>query len=380
MPASPKYLKLTLDRLKPGMVICRLDKDTQTTPFATRHWLFSNHEDFKREFPDSRYVYVDLSYSQDLDPQEKRRKLYLNLHQQLDPIMNAARLGNALQQKRLRKLLKELMEAVLHDPKSMTYLALLREHQDALVSKSINVALLSLVFAKHIGLRQDQLIPLGQGALLHGLGLVHIPASILTKSEPLNEQERQLIRSYPRRGYEYLAAQGDFDDLTLDIVLHHQERANGQGYPDQLQGREISFLARLVAITSVYEALTRQRSYSQASSPSKALGQLYRWRFKDFDSRLVEKFIHSLGVYPPGCLVQLNDGCLAVVQSTQAKQRLKPEVRLLTNAQLEPLSSYTLCSLAEQKKLSIRQALDPKDPRVESLLQRLAQENQDLLI
>lgn len=314
----------------------------------------------------------------DLNEQsESSRKLYLNLRQQMDRVMKDVRLGTALQPKRMRPVLEQLMTGVLHDPKSMTYLALLRDHQDELVAKSVHVALLSLVFAKHIGLRQDQLLPLGMGALLHTLGLLDVPADILKKTTPLTDEEKQLIRQYPRRGYEYLAAQGGFDEQILDIVLHHQERINGEGYPDQLKGREIGFLARLVAITSVYEALTRNRSYGEALSPSTALGQLYRWRFHDFDSRLVEKFIQSLGVYPAGCLIELSTGALAVVDTAGAEDPLQPLVRVLTDAQLNPLDEQQLLCLAEQKKISIRKALDPKEPRLEDLLKELMAKNPD---
>jgi len=162
--------------------------------------------------------------------------------------------------------------------------------------------------------------------------------------------------------------------------LHHQERINGEGYPDGLKGRQIGFLARLVAITSVYEALTRNRSYRQALSPSRALGQLYRWRFHDFDSRLVEKFINSLGVYPPGCLVELSSGALAVVHATHPDQRLNPEVRLLTTADLKPLELQETLNLAEHNNLNISKALDPKEPRLESLLRELMESNPDFLV
>ena len=133
--------------------------------------------------------------------------------------------------------------------------------------------------------------------------------------------------------------------------MHHQERMNGNGYPNQLKGKEISFLARIVAITSVYEALTRKRSDREALSPAKALSQLYRWRFEDFDNRLVEKFIQSLGVYPPGCLVELNTGALAVVYATHPNQRLNPKVRLLTSAHLEPLETQESLDLSDRKSV-----------------------------
>ncbi|WP_114418308.1 HD-GYP domain-containing protein [Marinospirillum perlucidum] len=373
MSTQPKYLKLAVDQLEPGMLICRLDIDVQDTPFETRELTFKSMQDFVKQFPDVRHVYVDLNRTQTPESSfDSSRKLYLNLRQQIDRVMADVRLGKALQQKRMRPVLEQLMEAVLHDSKSMAYLAMLRDHQDELVAKSVNVAVLSLVFAKHISLRQDDLIPLGMGALLHCIGLLQVPASILTKTDPLTAEEKELIRHYPRRGYEYLQAQeGGFDEQTLDIVLHHQERTNGEGYPDRLKGRQISFLARLVAITSVYEALTRNRSYRQALSPSRALGQLYRWRFHDFDNRLVEKFIHSLGVYPPGCLVELTNGSIAVVHATHPDQRLNPEVRLLTSPKLKPLQDQQMLDLAQESKLDIRKALDPKEPKLEDLLKEI---------
>ncbi|WP_177203466.1 HD-GYP domain-containing protein [Marinospirillum celere] len=359
------------------MHICRLDTDNLAEPFETQSLIFRDRQTFSKEFPQVRSVYIKADPPKSLEPLDPSRKLYLNLRQQMDRVMKDVRLGNALQPKRMRPVLEQLMEGVLHDSKSMGYLALLREHQDELVVKSVNVALLSLVFAKHIGLRQDQLLPLGMGALLHALGLLEVPAEVLTKTQPLTEQEKQQIRQYPRRGYEYLLAQGSFDEQTLDIVLHHQERINGEGYPDQLKGRDIGFLARLVAITSVYEALTRTRSYGQALSPATALGQLYRWRFHDFDSRLVEKFIQSLGVYPPGCLVELNNGALAVVDATNSDEPLSPQVKLLTCQELKPLHKQETLDLSAKASISIRKALDPKEPRLESLLKELMQTNPD---
>ncbi|SFX49529.1 HD-GYP domain-containing protein [Marinospirillum alkaliphilum] len=373
MGDKPNYQKIPVHQLVPGMWICRLDQDAPDSAFESQSFYFTSEAALLLLCPDCKYVYIDVNRSlqapsERQDGTQEARKLYLNLRTQMDRVMGDIRLGNALQHKRMRNVLEDLMEAVLHDSKSMVYLAMLRNHQDELVSKAVSVAVLSLVFAKHIGLRQDQLLPLGMGALLHPVGLLQVPNEILTKTDPLTETEKELIRQYPRRGHDYLLAQGGFDDETLDVVLHHQERLNGEGYPDRLKGRDISFLARMVAITSVYEALTRDRSYRQALSPTKALSQLYRWRFHDFDSRLVEKFIQSLGVYPPGCLVELSNGALAVVHATHTEQRTQPQVLLLTCPELKPLEQQELVDLAQTPRLDIRKALDPSDPRLEKLL------------
>lgn len=361
---TPKYQKIPIENLVSGMWICRLDSDITDQPFETRGFYFSSLKQLQAIAADCRYVYVDTH-------RKDTRKLYLNIRTQMDRIFTDLRMGKALEHKRMRHVLKELMEAVLHDSKSMVYLAMLREHQDDLVSKAVTVAVLSLAFAKHLSLKQTDLIPLGMGALLHPLGLLKVPNEILSKSLPLSAEELALVRLYPQEGYSFLLQQQDFDAATLDIVLHHQERINGNGYPNQLKGKEISFLARIVAITSVYEALTRKRGDREALSPAKALSQLYRWRFEDFDNRLVEKFIQSLGVYPPGCLVELNTGALAVVYATHPDQRLNPKIHLLTSANLEPLAKQEELDLAETTELSIVKALDPQEPRFAKLLKQL---------
>lgn len=364
MEQKPSYQKIPINDLAKGMWICRLDSDTEDQLFETRGFYFSSLKQLHALAADCRYVYIDAS-------RKDTRKLYLNIRTQMDRIFTDLRMGKALEHKRIRQVLQELMEAVLHDSKSMIYLAMLREHQDDLVTKSVTVAVLSLAFAKHISLKQTELVPLGMGALLHPIGLLKVPNQILSKASPLTAEEVALVRQYPNNGYQFLLDRKGFEAATLDIVLHHQERVNGSGYPNQLKGKEISFLARIVAITSVYEALTRKRSDREALSPTKALSQLYCWRFEDFDNRLVEKFIQSLGVYPPGCLVELNTGAIAVVYTAHPNQRLNPKVRLLTSANLEPLEAQEPLDLSETKQVNIVKALDPKEPRFSKLLDQI---------
>lgn len=376
---QPKYQKVSVADLTPSMWICRFDQDLEQQPFETRGFYFSSVENLLALAPECRFVYVDTS-------RKASRKLYLNVNRQMEQVFNDLRLGRALNLPLVRTSLHELMTEVLHDSKSMVYLAMLREHQDVLVTKSVSVAVLSLAFAKYLGVKQADLSPLGMGALLHPLGLLSVPNSILNKVAPLTSAEKKLVRQYPQAGYNLLVQQQNLlhqnapnqdtseNNTILQIVLQHQERVNGTGYPHQLTGRSINFLARLVAITSVYEALTRDRSDRPAISPTKALSQLYRWRFEDFDSRLVEKFIQSLGVYPPGCLVELDDGSLAVVYATHPNQRLHPKVRLLTDANLQPLEFQEPLDLSTTSNKTIVKALNPEEPRFAQLIKKLSRQ------
>lgn len=363
--SQPNYQKLPIEKLVTGMWICRLDKDQDEQPFETRGFYFTEMSELLSLEPKCRYVYIDTN-------RKDTRKLYLNLNKQMASVFADLRLGKALDTQLVTSCLDSLMQGVLHDAKSMVYLAMLREHEDFLVVKSVAVAVLSLVFARHLGVKKNDLIPLGMGALLHPLGLIKVPASILNKPQALTQTELEQVRNYPLLGFQLLQTNPDLSSLTQNIVLQHQERIDGSGYPHKLRGRQIEFLARLVAITSVYEALTRDRKDRPAISATKALSQLYRWRFESFDNLLVEKFIQSLGVYPPGCLVELNNGALAVVYATQNNHRLSPKVRLLTDAQLHPLEEQEPLDLALHKDLSIVKTLNPEEPRFIKLLNKLS--------
>lgn len=101
--------------------------------------------------------------------------------------------------------------------------------------------------------------------LLHDIGKARVPAEILEKPSRLDEDEWRVMRQHPRFGADILAS-GDWDDSTIDVVLHHHERLDGAGYPDNLSDRHIRDLTRLVAISDVYSALVDKRAYKAGMS------------------------------------------------------------------------------------------------------------------
>src|SRR6266704_5505183 len=98
----------------------------------------------------------------------------------------------------------------------------------------------AVAFAQHLGMREDDQRRLARAALLHDVGKAFIPVAILDKPGALTEEEMNVIREHPRRGYDALAKQGGFPPEMLDVVLHHHELLDGTGYPDGLSGKEIS--------------------------------------------------------------------------------------------------------------------------------------------
>ena len=117
--------------------------------------------------------------------------------------------------------------------------------------------------ARRCGVPDDDRASLRLASLLHDVGKIGVPDSILTKPGPLTPDEREVVNRHPRMGYEVLAALTEHRDVR-EWVYHHHERWDGKGYPQGLAGEEVSLPGRILVLAEVYDALAEQRSYKPA--------------------------------------------------------------------------------------------------------------------
>ncbi len=132
------------------------------------------------------------------------------------------------------------------------------------------------------------------GAFLHDTGKVAIPDAILLKPGKLTPEEWYVIKRHPTIGFDMLQHIPSLPPTTLEIVLYHQERWNGSGYPQGLDGASIPLAARVFAVVDVYDALTSERPYKRAWTQAEAVGQLRKEAGVLLDPRVVDAFIHTL--------------------------------------------------------------------------------------
>lgn len=152
---------------------------------------------------------------------------------------------------------------------------------------NFRVTMYALRLAEELELRPIQLRALAQGTIVHDVGKIHIPDSILNKPGKLTSEERSMIESHPVKGYELCRNLG-FMEEELSIIRSHHEKWDGNGYPDRLKGEQIPLLARIVAVADVYDALTSNRSYRQAWSHTKTMDFLNEQKGTHFDTKCVE--------------------------------------------------------------------------------------------
>ncbi|MFA6657972.1 MAG: HD-GYP domain-containing protein, partial [Mesotoga sp.] len=157
---------------------------------------------------------------------------------------------------------------------------------------------LTVQLAKKMEVTEEELESIYRGALLHDIGKISIPDSVLLKKGPLTEEEWRIMRTHPVTAYEVLS-QVEYLRPSLDIPYCHHERWDGSGYPRGLKGEEIPLAARIFAVVDVYDALTSDRPYRKAWSKEKTIEYLLENSGSQFDRHVVKEFLEILESYPP---------------------------------------------------------------------------------
>jgi len=130
-------------------------------------------------------------------------------------------------------------------------------------------------------------------ARVHDIGKIGIPDQILNKPGRLTPEEKRIMDSHPARGAELLARYTDFA-RGMDIVRHHHESWDGQGYPDGLKGLDIPFGARVIAVADSFDAMTSDRPYRAGMQIAKAAQILCEGRGRQWEPLIVDAFLHHL--------------------------------------------------------------------------------------
>lgn len=221
---------------------------------------------------------------------------------------------------------------------------------------SINVMVISLLLGKSLGLDTATLGTLGTGALLHDIGLIALPERLRWMDIQFSAAERKIYQEHVAHGVA-IATRMKLTPEQMAIIAQHHELADGRGYPDQLAGEQIAPLARIVALVNLYDNLCNPANPTQAITPHEALALIFAQMRHQFDNKVLMPFIRMMGVYPPGSVVELSDGRMALVVSVNADRPLKPNVVIYEPR--VPRDEALVEDLEVMTDLGIRRSLKP---------------------
>lgn len=242
---------------------------------------------------------------------------------------DAAAAGQGINLVTVRHVVELLMRKVATSSAALGQILAVKLYENLTYCHSVNVATLSLLLGKQIGLDERQTSALAEAALLHDIGKTRIPLDVLRKPGALDRRERKLMEAHTVFGAEILAELDGLQPLTPTVALEHHRSLEGGGYPDLGPGRVPHALSQIVSVADIYEAITGARSYQDPAMPEQACLILARLAGTKLNTALVKAFVNAITFFPVGSVVRTDRGELGVVVATNDGEPLHPVLALI---------------------------------------------------
>ncbi|MBR5091535.1 MAG: HD-GYP domain-containing protein [Ruminiclostridium sp.] len=290
-------------------------------------------------------VYIKKAFSSDTVSQEMKAEI--DIHKSLSTLKDIfgsddekplTKFTNEAA-KEISNVTNELITSLYADDNILLKMHQLQSYDDYTYKHCLRVAMMSVTIGKSLDLPRNKMHDLCEAALLHDLGKRTIDIDIIRKPGRLTDDEFLAIKKHPQNGYILLRKNGSYNEDVMNAVLMHHEKYDGTGYPLGLKGNQITYLARIITVADVYDALTSNRPYRQPWSVAEAEEFMMGGANTHFDYDIITAFLNAFAPYPVGEKVLLSDGRIAVVISNNTNV-LRPVIRVETGGEPEIIDLY----------------------------------------
>lgn len=360
-PTSTQYLvkakmktevRIPSESLKLGMYVSKLDRPWTEVPVLLQGFSLISQSDIDILQAHCQYVYIEtddpqwIEYKEELSTRkfkafEEKKSIHEEIpearatlqktHVHVEKVLNDVNNGETFDLEESRQAVRQCVDSIARNANAMLWLSMIKNEDQYTSEHCMRVGILAIAFGRFMGMSEQDQELLGLCGLLHDVGKIKIPNEILNKPGRLTQEEYRVMREHVSLGEMVLGEIDGLDPLIIQTALHHHERADQKGYPDNLDASLLHQFIRMVAIVDVYDAITSNRCYQEGRTPFEALRILFNEAEKHFDKDLVEVFIKMIGIYPPGTLIEMANGELGIVISSNPLSRLKPKVELVTD-------------------------------------------------
>ncbi|MBR6257059.1 MAG: HD-GYP domain-containing protein [Lachnospiraceae bacterium] len=210
----------------------------------------------------------------------------------------------------------------------------MRDFDDLTYAHSMNVAMICNVFARWLGFDEENVKLATACGMMHDIGKLKIPDSIIKKPGKLTDEEFNAIKSHPIEGYNILKNQDISDHIKLSALEHH-EKCDGTGYPMKLTRDKIDGFAKIVAIADVYDAMTANRVYREGMCPFKVISIFEEEGLQKYEISYIMKFLENVVNTYIDNRVMLNDGRIGTVRWINKQRLSKPMLEMTDGTFLE---------------------------------------------
>ncbi len=304
---------------------------------------------------------IELAGVKELSGDKRNLEVYLRAIDEYEHLVQDVTDGKEPDRAAIDALAAQLLDRVKQNRGEMIHLILMGGRTERRISAgAVNGAILSAVIGMVLKYSGHRLNQLATGALLHDIGMTKVPKEILRKTEKLTPEDQNQIRTHPIHSYRFLTRELKYPEEIGVIALQHHEHWDGQGYPRRIKGEDINLSARIVAVADAYIAMINDRPHRGALIGYAAMKSVLNDNGRHFDPRVLKAFLESMGIYPIGSLVQLNNSSIGRVTVTHSEAPLRPVVELIIDEYGNSLSEREAVDLLERKGLFIVRAMDPR--------------------
>ena len=274
------------------------------------------------------YVYpVKTTLNEEI---KKARGIYRDLEKCLNQLNDSLLQNGGLDLDLAFKASARVVSSVIQNPDALIWVMKLKHQAKNIYEHAMNCAVWGAVLGREVGLKENRLQFLVTGILLSKIGLTMLQDEMAG----MPFYEFQLTPEYFRHvdyAVNLLANDPRLPKQVTDTVFNHEERYDGSGFPNELEGDQIPLFAQIAGVVDTYESLINPYLSREPVAPNDAISRLYNMRGHEFDTKLVESFIQILGLFPPGTLVELNTSELAIVTGVEKDRRMQPQVLVVTD-------------------------------------------------
>jgi HD-GYP domain-containing protein (c-di-GMP phosphodiesterase class II) len=230
---------------------------------------------------------------------------------------------------RVTRAVTPLMDSILRNPNAMAWTVFSKKRSDQGYCRAVATSVWAIMLGRHLGFDRRRLQDLAAGGLLLDIGNTELPEELVRAEGFITQDEYDQVPQHVQAGVDILQRSPGIEPAVFEMVMYHHERFDGSGYPYGIEGSNIPPFGRIAGIADCYDAMTTRTSYSPALAAYDAARELNEARDEKFSSEVVEKFLHTIGMFPTGSVVELSDGAAGLVLEQNPDNLLQPKVLIL---------------------------------------------------
>ncbi|MDD5320802.1 MAG: HD-GYP domain-containing protein [Methylococcales bacterium] len=362
---SSTLTKIDVNDLKVGMYVAKLDKPWLESTFLFQGFELKNKADINAVKEQCKFVFIDVLKQKKALKYEPRQLLlthpqkrikssppekgssfekeaenagyvYRETSNLVKSFMEEIRLGGHINVAIAKKAVADCVNSVLQSPDALIWMTQLKQRDLYTSQHSMNVAILAIALGRHLNLSVTDLNNVGLCGMMHDMGKMLIPLEILNKPGKFSPEELKIMHSHAELGRRLLMSSSGMYAGAIDVAYSHHECLDGTGYPRKLTAEQTTPFTKMVTIVDMYDAITSDRVYQNGRTHLEAINVMTKLCGTQLDSGLTYKFIECLGIYPPGSVVEMTNGEIAVVAEVNQKRKIKPKIILLLDENKQP--------------------------------------------